>query len=609
MLSATHPSVLDRLDQVPVTLTGQFKRHVPRYAVGVLLLAAYQYSQYWFDIRLLQAINAATGGDGPTALELGYWLVGVSLVGFCIRVSSRVVLFNAGRLAEYELRAALLGHLHRLGQSFYQTMPIGEVMSRATNDLTHVRLLLGFGVLNAVNTVFALISALAVTLSISPILTAAALCPLPLLFYVTRKFSSNLYGRQKDNQNALGAMSAMVQSSISGARVVRSFHLEDQQMARFEKVNHDYLEKSLSLARLRGLMGPVMQSITSVGLLVVFWYGGMLLVQGDIDEGGFLAFFRALGRLTWPLMALGFLVGLLQRGRAAYSRLQDVFQAVPEIADGPLPMPLTTEGTLEVKNLSYRYGDKVVLDGVSFRVPAGTSLAIVGATGSGKSTLARLLPRLLPTPKGTIFLDGQDICDLPLRTVRGTVGYAQQDAFLFSTTARANIGLGLDEQESEAALLTIRDAAARAHVLDELLGLPDGLDTVVGERGVQLSGGQRQRVALAAAFVLGPKLLVLDDPLSAVDARTERGILSAIDEQRAERGVILITHRVAAAERCDRIVVLSEGRIVEEGTHAELCYKGGIYSSFAEEQRIERELSRLGDLAVGASSPALEVIT
>lgn len=589
----------------PVRLGAQFRRHLPRYGVGLVLLGGYQFAQYWFDTRLMRAINAATAGRQAVALELGATLVAVTLGAFVLRVSSRMAIFNGGRIAEYELRAALLHRLQRLGSSFYQRMPVGEIMSRVTNDLAQVRLLLGFGILNVINTVFALVSALAVTLSISPQLTLAALSPLPLLLLVTRSFSHQLYARTRANQDALGRMSDVVQSSVAGARLVRSFGLERAQQARFEKTNEEYLDKSLSLARLRGAMGPTMQAITSAGLLIVFWYGGALLVEGRIDQGGFLAFFRALGRLTWPLMALGFLVGLLQRGRAAYARLAEVYEAEPDICDGPLPAPEAVNGRIEVRDLRYGYGaGPRVLQGVGFELPAGRSVAIVGRTGSGKSTLAKLLPRLEPTPRGSVFLDGIDVCDLPLETVRGAIGYARQDAFLFSTTAGRNVGFALDDPDSGPALMTVREAAREAHVLDELLALPDGLDTVVGERGVQLSGGQKQRVALASAFVLAPRILVLDDPLSAVDARTERGILEAIDTQRAQRSIILITHRVAAARRCEEILVLENGRIVDRGTHDELIARGGLYARFAEEQRIESELERLGEVDLALAEEA-----
>ncbi len=579
---------------IPVTLGAQFVRQLPRYGVGLLLLAIYQAAQYWFDTRLMQAINLAVDARYSAATSLGAALIAVAVGSFVIRVLSRVAVFNGGRIAEYELRRALLDRLQRLGPAFYRRMSTGEIMSRVTNDLTQVRLFLGFGVLNVINTVFALSSALTVTLSMSWKLTLASLATLPILLLVTRHFSRQIYTRQKDYQDGLGKLSEVVQSSIAGIRVVKSFSLEKSELRRFEETNQHYFEKTMALARLRGSMGPIMSAITTVGILVVFWYGGHLMLEGELSAGGFLAFNRALMRLTWPLIALGFLVGMVQRGRASYARLKEVFDAEPEIVDGPLEPPSTVKGALEVRGLSFSYGERRVLDDVSFSLPAGKSVAIVGRTGSGKSTLAVLLPRLQPTPAGSIFLDGRDVCDLPLVTVRSAVGYAQQTAFLFSTTVGRNIAYVLDDPDDTESLLTVREAAREANILDEVLGLPDGFDTVVGERGVQLSGGQKQRVALARAFVSDPKILVLDDPLSAVDARTEKAILEAIERQKQKRGLILITHRVAAAARCDQIVVLDQGRVVERGTHDELVERGGLYALFAEEQRIEQELERLG---------------
>lgn len=578
----------------PTELVPQFLRHGPRYAVGVLLLGTYQVSQYWFDTRLRHAINDALGPDHSRAVTLGLGLIAVMLGAAVVRVLSRVVVFNAGRDAEYELRSVLEERLLELGPSFYRRMSTGEIMSRVTNDLQQVRLLLGFGVLNVINTVFALVSALAVTIPISGKLTIAALSPLPLLLLVSRRLSSEFYTRTRDNQAALGKMSARVQTSIAGVRVIRSFSLEDAELAAFENTNNAYLDRSLALARLRGSLGPIMQVTIAVGILVVFWYGGLLVLRHELDAGGFLTFNRALSRLTWPLLSLGFVLGLVQRGRAAYDRLGEVYRAEPDIVDGPVAAPREVSGRLEVKGLSFAYGNNQVLDGVNLTLEPGRSLAIVGRTGSGKSTLAVLLARLQPTPPGAVFLDGTDVCELPLSVVRGAIGYAQQNAFLFSTTAARNIGFPLDDPDSPESLVRIRQAAEEARVHDEIMALPDGYDTVVGERGVQLSGGQKQRVALAMAFVSDPRILVLDDPLSAVDARTERGILEAIDRQRAKRSVLLITHRVAAAARCDQIIVLDDGRVIERGTHAELVALGGLYATFAEEQRIESELEELG---------------
>jgi ATP-binding cassette, subfamily B, multidrug efflux pump len=595
----------DDESRIPTTLLGQLRKHRGRYLAGLLLLAVYQYSQYWFDTRLQAATDLALGRN-EAAIALAMNLLFVAVGAFGIRVLSRVAIFNAGRVVEYDLRRGLLFRLHKLGQAFYGRMNAGEIMSRATNDLTQVRMLFGFGILNALNTVLALVSALSVTLRLSLTLTLISSIPLVFLILVMRRFSREMFGRTRANQDATGKLSARVQSSISGIRVVKAFGLEPHELELFDTTNADYLRKSLSLARLRGTIFPVIQAFTALGTLVVFWYGGLLVARGELTAGGFLAFFRALGRLSWPLMALGFLISLVQRGRASFSRLEEVFDAKPDIVDGELPAPTVLDGKLEVRKLSFAYGERRVLDDVSFTLEPGRSLAIVGKTASGKSTLAALLPRLLAAPRGSILLDGRDICDLPLKFVRGAIGYAEQTPFLFSTSAGRNIGFSLDDPDSETSLETIRLAAERAGVLEELTALPDGLDTVVGERGVQLSGGQKQRVALARAFASTPKILVLDDPLSAVDARTEQRILDGIDAERHVRNLILVTHRVAAAARCDHVIVLDQGRIVESGTHQELLGRKGLYASFAEEQRSKVELEAL---SAAASTSRVEQVS
>jgi ATP-binding cassette subfamily B protein len=588
---------------IPVGLWAQCLRQLPGYLVGLVLLAGYNYLQYLFDTELDHAVKTAVGHLPGNVTKLGLILVGIAMVSFFVRVLSRIAIFNGGRNAEYELRRALLHHLHKLGPSFYRRMATGDIMSRVTNDLTQVRLLLGFGVLNVFSTVFALASALAVMTQRSLPLTFASLSMLPVLMVVVWVFSRTMYHMQRDNQNALGQLSDRVQSSISGVRVVRSFGLEASELRQFDRVNDDYLSKALRLARVRGVMWPVMQGLSSVGVVILLWYGGhLVLTDPSFDEGSFIAFLRALSRLTWPLISLGFMISIVQRGRASYARVQEIFDSTPDIVSGRERLPESERPPrLELRHLSFSYGPNRVLDDVSFELPPSGSLAVVGRTGSGKSTLALLLARLHPTPRGAVFLDGVDVCDLPLEQLRDVIGYAQQDPFLFSTTMGRNVGYALDEPDSVEAQAVIVDAAREAQIDGEVRTLPDGYDTVVGERGVQLSGGQKQRTALARAFVSQPSILVLDDPLSAVDARTEAAILAALDRQRARRSVVLITHRVSAARTCDRVLVLDGGKVVGYGTHDELLQRGGLYAAFAEEQRMESELARLG-----GSSPAVE---
>jgi ATP-binding cassette subfamily B multidrug efflux pump len=586
----------------PATLRSQFRRHAPQFVLGTVMLAAFQLAMNRIDLQAKAAVDDVFGVTPASVWRPAATMLVLAVGAFVARVASRWYMFNAGRDAEYELRSELLRKLHQLGAAFYRTMPAGEIMSRSTSDLQQVRMLLGFGVMNLVNVCFAFASALQVMLAMSTKLTLACVVNLPLATLLSRSVSRRLYQRMRENQAALGHMSDVLQANLAGVRVVRSFALEERERARFEKTNDEYLRASLALARLRGSFGPTIGAVAALGTLVFFWYGSSLLLlgpdHGGLSQGAFFAFWSAFARMAWPMIAVGFALSVVQRGRAGFARLRDVFDAVPEVVDGARRPPKHVGGSLCVEHLTFTYGTRKVLDDVTFRVAPGESLAIVGRTGAGKSTLSMLLARLLPTPAGTVRIDGVDVCDLPLASVRSAIGYAQQDAFLFSTTVARNIGFALDQPDAPDAEGKIRDAAREAQVFEEAMSLPDGFDTVVGERGVQLSGGQKQRIALARAMVFGaganePKILILDDPLSAVDTKTEAAILEAIDRQAARRTVLLVTHRIVAASRCDRIIVLDEGQIVERGTHDELVRAGGIYAAFAEEQRMARELEEI----------------
>jgi ATP-binding cassette, subfamily B, multidrug efflux pump len=598
------------------TLGGQFRTHAIPYVSGALCLLVFQTAMNRIDWRtkhivdsleaLSQAKQAPQQVDLLAALTHGpltgdlVLLLGFALVALLVRVLSRVFIFNAGRQAEFELRAEILAHLHRLGAAYFRRTSVGEIMSRATNDLLQVRLLLGFGVLNIVNVLLAFVSALQVMLQVSVRLTVVAFVMLPMIVLVTRGFSKRLFSATKQNQESLGKLTDRVQSSLAGVRVVRSFGLEALQEERFAEANRVYLQDSLRLARLRGVLGPIAGTASAAGVLAFFWYGSSLLALGEhaggISKGGFFAFWMSLGRLTWPIIALGFSVAIIQRGRAGMARLAELFAEKPEIEDGEAKLKGECSGKLSVRGLSYAQAGKQILSEVSFELPASGSIAIMGRTGAGKTTLGALLARLLPTPKATVLLDDQDVCELPAQWVRRQVGYAPQESFLFSTTVETNIAFGVDAATHE----RVVEAASDAQVHNEILEMPDKFDTVVGERGVQLSGGQKQRVALARALLVEPKILVLDDPMSAVDAKTESLILRAIEKQRARRTLVLITHRVRAAQLCDQILVLDQGKVVEFGTDAELRAMGGIYASFAAEQERDENADKNADKGAAA---------
>jgi ATP-binding cassette subfamily B protein len=542
-----------------------------------------------------RAVDAITAGAGMRAVAWPLALAAViAAVQAVVRTFSRFVIFNVGRDIEYDLRNDLFAHLERQPLAFYHQRQTGDLMSRLVNDVTAVRMLLGPGVLNFINTPVYYAYGLAIMMTIDVRLTLAALAVYPLALLVVKRTSASLMRRALRVQEGLAELSTRVQENLSGVHVVKAYAAEAAEIRDFAALNARFQEQSLQLARVRGFIVPVMNIVGGVGILVVLWYGGRQVVAGHLTVGDLVAFIGYLQLLAWPTMALGWMLSVLQRGRAAMQRLTEVFAVVPAIASPPGATGIEPfRGEVALRDVTFRYPGRpdggATLAGVTLTVPAGRTIAIVGRTGAGKTTLARLLPRLFDVERGGVLLDGRDVRSLPLGWLRRHVGLVPQDPFIFSGTIRENVALGLNGAAGDRVEWAVAMAALNRDVAD----MPAGLDTVVGERGVTLSGGQKQRLALARALAAAPRVLVLDDALSSVDAATEREMLDRLRGFFRERTTILIAHRVTTVKEADLIVVLEEGRIAEVGDHDSLLARGRIYPDLFRQQALEGELEAI----------------
>ncbi len=556
--------------------------------LGCLCLAATNALSLTIPWLIKGAIDALRGGaraaGGLHALVVrnAALIAGFAVAQALIRTWSRIFIFNAGRNVEYRLRGDVFRHLLRLDAGFYRGHPTGDVMSRLTNDLGSVRAMFGPGLLNLCNTALVYATTVWLLIHLSPRLTLFALLPYPALLAGARLFSRKMYTASRGIQEQLGLMSTSIQEDLAGIAVIKHYTLEPTREAKFRALNDEYLTRSLALVRARGTLSPLFAVLGGAGTLIVLWAGGREVILGRMTVGGLVAFNAYLVLLSWPTIALGWIIGVWQRGIAGWVRVRELLETEPRIADAPVAgVPVTIDSpSIEARDLSVEIDGRRLLDGVSFSLPAGATLAIVGPTGAGKTTLVDALVRMHEVAPGAVRIGGHDLTQIPLATLRGQIGYAPQDAFLFSATVAENIGFGVAARsDGTLDLERVKRAAEAAGLAPDLAILPDGYDTLVGERGLTLSGGQRQRVALARALAAEPKILILDDSLSSVDAQTEREILTRLRPILAGRTSILIAHRLAAVKDADKILVIDNGRVVESGTHAELMGAGGLYAS------------------------------
>jgi ATP-binding cassette subfamily B protein len=517
-------------------------------------------------------------------------LIGLSLIKAVFQFWTRWILIGISRDVEYDLRNDLFRHLLRLSQRYYTEHRTGDLMSKLTNDLNAVRNMIGPGIMYSATTVVVGITTVAVMVRLDWRLTLMALAPLPLVSLGVKYFGAKIHERFEKIQALYSEITERVRENIAGVRVVRAFCQEDAEMATFDVMNRDFVQKNRGLIWISSFLWPAMGLMYALAVMMVLVVGGFHVVRGMISVGTFAAFNVYLANLIWPIVALGYVTNLVQRGLASQGRLMTIFDAKPDIDDREVPVEPVTAlmGDIEFHNLSFSYNGHAILKNINLHIPAGKTVAVVGATGSGKSTLVNLIPRLYDAPPGTLLIDGVPIRQIPLQTLRKDIGFVPQETFLFSETIRENIRLGAPERSDA----EVERAAAISNILPEINSFPLKFDTMVGERGLTLSGGQKQRTAISRAVIRDPRILILDDALSSVDTYTEETILRQLSGVVAGRTTILISHRVSTIQNADEIVVLHGGEIAERGTHTELLAMNGHYTELYNKQLIEEALEK-----------------
>ena len=571
-----------------------------------------------FPQVLRRAVNDLHSGvTRQKLLTYSLLIIAIALVKGIFQFLTRWVVIGISRDIEFDLRNDLFAHLERLSYSYYQRNRTGDIMARATNDLNAVRMLLGPAIMYSANTMVFTAGALGFMLAISPKLTIYAFLPLPIASIVIQYFGRRIHERFERIQAMFSDISARAQENFSGARVIRAYVQEQAEIAAFEGANREYIRRSLGLVRLMGMLWPTLELMLGAAVVIVLWLGGRQVLLGKMSVGDFVAFNTYMMQLTWPVIALGWVINIFQRGTASLVRIEEILSQQPEIADvgalaldngvtGVSPVPpggdarLSTNeifGEIEFRNLNFAYNGTSVLKDINLRIPAGSSLAIVGPTGSGKTTLVSLIPRIYDAEPGSVHIDGRPVRQFPLDSLRRHIGFVPQETFLFSDTIRENIAFGMSEEDShetgETTLDRIKAAAEAANIAQDIASFPGGYNTMVGERGITLSGGQKQRTAIARALLRSPRILILDDALSSVDTHTEDKILNHLREIMRGRTTIFISHRVSTVRNADSIAVLHQGRIVEQGTHDQLIARNGYYTDLYNKQLLEEELAEV----------------
>src|SRR5579871_5165476 len=574
---------------------GTIRKYLWRYrwgmALGLLCLVLKDVAQAAQPLMIRGAIDALTKSLGSRAfVQFALYLVALSLVKGIFQYWMRVIIIGISRDIEYDLRNDLFQHLIGLAPDYFGRTRTGDIMARATNDLNAVRMMLGPAVMYCFETGLTFALAIAIMVSVDWRLALLSIAPAPVVSLVVIVSGRAIHTRFERIQAMFSDISSRVQENLSGVRMIRAFAQEDAELRRFEALNRDYIAQNLKLVRIDAIFEPLMEALIGMTFLIVLWVGGHQVLEGRLTIGGFVMFNTFMGMLVWPMIALGWVVNLMQRGTASLGRINEILREVPTLRAPEKPVTLDhVQGALAFRGVTMDYASGAALSEVDLTIPAGATIAVVGRTGCGKSTLVNVVPRLMDHTSGIVTLDGVDLRELDPEDLRRHIGFVPQETFLFSATIAENIALGVDHATPE----EIRRAAEIAGLASDIEGFPAGYETMVGERGITLSGGQKQRTAIARAILRNPRILILDDALSSVDTLTEERILTHLEEVMAERTVILISHRVSTVRQADQIVVLEKGRIVEQGTHAELIQSGGYYADLSQKQMLEEELEAI----------------